>query len=83
MTRNTDHYAESLRHLEASKAARLALLDAYDSDQQDRARIAELHQHIGFGLKIAEVQALLAVAVTADRYADLQAERFATGSRLS
>lgn len=75
MTQTTaSHVTKSLSHLEAAKAARLALSEAYASPRQDRAEIAELHQTIGFGLKVAEVHALLANAVAA--------ERFGTASRL-
>lgn len=93
----TDHRTTALRHLEAAKAARLALDDAYSASRQDRAEIADLHQRIGFGLKVAEIHALLALAPLppsgasagftveqdADRGAALLAERYSTTSRLA
>ena len=92
-----DHAAQALRHVEAAKAARLALTDEYAKRDQDRARIGDLHQTIGFALKVAEIHALLAnvpeTTVHAefldDHLADdatvqaLRAERFGTGSRLA
>lgn len=91
------HAAESLRYLEAAKAARLSLSEAYEAQDQDRARIGDLHQTIGFALKVSEIHALLAnvpdTEVRAefldDHLADdatvqaLRAERFGTGSRLA
>lgn len=62
ITTPADDRAKSRSHLEAAKVARLALEDAYASSRQDRALIAELHQQIGFALKLAEIHALLALA---------------------
>jgi hypothetical protein len=96
MTRTNDsaatHVRASLSHLEAAKVARLALEDAYARRPQDKAEIADLHQSVGFGLKVAEIHALLALApaapspATGAAYADvtdLNSERFGRGSRLS
>lgn len=56
------HHAKSLSYLEAAKAARLSLSEAYAARDQDRAKIADLHQVIGFALKVSEIHALLAIA---------------------
>lgn len=89
-TNRAEHVRASLSHLEAAKASRLALDEAYAASRQDRAEIAELHQRIGFGLKVAEIHALLALSAedrpapdfTTDHLPDLTAERFGTTSRL-
>ena len=93
----SEHRALAIRHLEAAKAARLSLSEEYAKADQDRARIGDLHQTIGFALKVAEIHALLAnvpetetrVAHRDEYLADqadldaLRAERFGTGSRLA
>lgn len=58
------HVRRAESHVEAAKAARMSLLDAYASSRPSREEIAALHQEIGFGLKLAEIHALLALAPT-------------------
>lgn len=64
VTTTAEHVSETLNYLDAAKAYRYALQDAYSDRPQDRARIADLHQAIGYGLKVAEIHALLAIAVS-------------------
>ena len=63
---SVQHADKALRHLEAAQAARHTLTEAYSADWQDRAAIADLHQQIGFGLKVAHIHAILAT-VPSDR----------------
>ena len=70
VTTSARYVSEAASHLEAVKVFRQALTDAYAERSQDRARIGDLHQAIGFGLKVAEVNALLAIA-TADQDAPI------------
>lgn len=51
----------ALEHLDAVAAAREALAEAYDTPHTSRDRIGQLHQTINFGLKFAEVHALIAI----------------------
>lgn len=64
VTTAAEHAAEAAHYLDAAKAYRFALQDAYSERPQDRARIGDLHQAIGFGLKVAHVHAVLAQALT-------------------
>lgn len=62
----TDHnnYSRAQDHLDAVHAARHRLTELYSQRYTDSAgkAIAETHQAIGHGLKVAEVHASLAVA---------------------
>lgn len=57
------HVRRAESHVQAAKAARMSLLGAYASSRPSREEIAALHQEIGFGLKLAEIHALLALAL--------------------
>lgn len=63
----------ALGHYEASQAASLALRDQYDlrPGDQDKVLIAGLHQQINYGLKSAEVCALIAIAMHLETLAGL------------
>ena len=61
-TTGNQHRDRALRHLEASLAARDALSDLFATGRPvDRARIAHLHDEVRLGVKLAQVNALLAV----------------------
>lgn len=69
MQTNDSHVTTSLEYLESVEATRHHLADLYLQQAQHggrseglRASIAEAHQVIGLGLKVAEVHAHLAVA---------------------
>lgn len=53
----------ALAHLDASLAARDSLADLYGSQgaRADRAVVAELHEAVRMGVKLAQVHALLAI----------------------
>lgn len=62
MAHMSNHRQQAIAHLASAKAAALALRDAYGQPRHDRAHIADLNAEIGRGLKIAEIEATLAVA---------------------
>lgn len=81
----TRHVSQAESHLEAAKAFRLQLDDEYAAGRPDARVVADLHDRVRFGLKAAEVHALIANAVSAERFdlPAIAAERFGTGpSRL-
>lgn len=56
------HRTRALEHLEASLTARDALADLYSRNIEiPRARVAELHEQVRLGVKLAQVHALLSV----------------------
>lgn len=69
------HRQKAVRHIEASKAAAAALQDAYAAPRHDRALIADLNADINRGLKIAEIEAVLAVADAIEANASAPAPR--------
>ena len=83
------HRDRALRHLEASLAARDALSDLFATGRPvDRARIAHLHDEVRLGVKLAQVNALLAIeermanlTTPTDALDALGLERVAAGGR--
>lgn len=62
MSDMSNHRQQAIAHLDAAKAAALALRDAYSQPSHDRAQVADLNAVVSRGLKIAEIEATLAVA---------------------
>lgn len=60
---NHNHVSQAERFLEAALAAQLHLQEQYDlpKPHQDPTRIAALHQAINYGMKAAEVCALIGI----------------------
>lgn len=56
------HRDKAVATISAVKAMATALRDQYDQPQHDRATIADLNAEISRGLKIAEIEATLAIA---------------------
>lgn len=57
-----DHHAAAVRHLEAAHAVRLHLEALYaDPAGADPREIAAAHDQVRYGLKLADLQAALAV----------------------
>lgn len=56
------HRSRATNHLKAVQATAAALRDEYQQPSHDRAVVADLNANITRGLKIAEVEAILAVA---------------------
>lgn len=58
----SNHHARAIQHIQAVQAAAVALRDEYEQPEHDRATIADLNAVVSRGLKLAEVEATLAVA---------------------
>lgn len=60
---SSEHHTKALRHLEASIVARQYLDDLYARPGEvDKRVVAQLHDQIRMGMKLAEVHATLAVS---------------------
>ncbi|HEY0701061.1 MAG TPA: hypothetical protein VGD43_25020 [Micromonospora sp.] len=55
-------FDEALAFVEAAEQAEAQLEDLYNQDRRDSQRVASTHHRLGVALKLAEVQATLAVA---------------------
>lgn len=63
MAQNDNHVTTAERFLESALSAQLHLQEQYDlpKHHQDPTRIAALHQAINYGMKAAEVSALIGI----------------------
>lgn len=63
------HHDRALAHLEAARASNDALADIYARGNSiDRGHIAELHAQVRLGVKLAQVEALLAIGQRLERF---------------
>lgn len=58
----SNHRQQAIAHLDSARAAARQLREAYDAPSHDRAYVADLNAEVSRGLKIAEIEATLAVA---------------------
>ena len=58
---SSNHLTRAEEYLSASRAAQGSLKASYASPDRDTARIGSLHQAINYGLKAAEVSALIGI----------------------